>query len=70
MAATKNKAVPIDQDWEARHDFETLASAERIKSDPKRLERARLYGANQLSAAQRVMGASGTDPIKPPASKA
>lgn len=54
--AKQPKPKSIEDDWEARHDFNVLADAEKIKSDPTRLKRAQEYGINQLQAAQRIVG--------------
>ena len=61
MATVKHKPKSIEGDWGARHDFNVLADAEKIKGDAARLKRAQEYGINQLQAAQRIVGAIPTD---------
>lgn len=65
MTNTKPKPKSIEDDWEARHDFNTLADAEKIKADAARLKRAQEYGINQLQAAQRIVGTIPTNPTAP-----
>ena len=63
MATAKPKPKSIEDDWEARHDFNVLADAEKIKGDPARLKRAQEYSINQLQAAQRIVGTIPTSPM-------
>ncbi len=41
-------------DWMARSDFSTLADAEKIKGDPKRLKAAQAHAAAQKAAIAQV----------------
>lgn len=43
-------AVSRDQRWEIERDLETLSEAEKIKRDPKRLERAKALAKEKMMA--------------------
>ena len=60
-----------NDDWRARDDATTLARAEKIKSDPGRLEKARLQAAKLLEEEKRdisnlrkVAGGKMKDPVQ------
>lgn len=54
--ATKNTpaAVSLNDDWEAQNDLRTLAEAEAIRNDPKRLERAKKAAQEKLDQLKTV----------------
>jgi hypothetical protein len=57
MASTKKAtAVPAydDSEWRAESDMRTLAEAEAIKRDPKRLSKARACAKKKLAELQAV----------------
>lgn len=56
MAKTKPVAMSDDSKWRAESDMRTLAEAEAIRRDPKRLKAAQKCAAEQLDAMQDVAG--------------
>lgn len=63
---SKNKksssaVYPGDAEWRAESDMRTLASAEEIKRDPKRLAAAKAYARKKL---EEMASVATTSPIK------
>ena len=50
----REASAPWGDDWVARSDFSTLADAEKIKGDPKRLKAAQAHAAAQKAAIAQV----------------
>lgn len=54
MAKTSSQAVSLNDDWQVQQDMRTLADAEAIRKDPKRLERAKKAAQEKLDQLKTV----------------
>jgi hypothetical protein len=68
--AKKTNGIEIDDDWEAEDDARILAEAEKIKNDPKRLNKAKNIASKiserilEDAKAYKKIGNKSTKPIK------
>lgn len=54
MAKNSPASVGMDQDWEAESDMRTLAQAEEIRKDPKRLKSALAKAKEKIAELQAI----------------
>ncbi len=54
MAKNSPASVGMDQDWEAESDMRTLAQAEEIRKDPKRLKNALAKAKEKIAELQAI----------------
>ena len=57
MANASTTSIPSDADWRAEDDMRTLARAEEIRKDPKRLKAALAKAKEKITELQALQGA-------------
>jgi len=63
----KNTAIGMDKDWQAESDMRTLAEAEEIRKDPKRLKAALAKAREKIErAAEAAAGPEEVTPAQSP----
>lgn len=54
----KNTGIAMDREWQAEHDMRTLAEAEEIRKDPKRLKAALAKAKEKIEELQKLQPAN------------
>ena len=54
----KSSGIAMDKDWQAESDMRTLAEAEEIRKDPKRLKAALAKAKEKIEELQKLQGSA------------
>lgn len=58
MAKNSTNSIGMDRDWQAESDMRTLAQAEEIRKDPKRLKAALAKAKEKIAELQSIPAAA------------
>lgn len=58
MAKNSTNSIGMDRDWQAESDMRTLAQAEEIRKDPKRLKAALAKAKEKIAELQSIPAAT------------